>query len=67
MLPRIVDILVKRDKISKEEAEHRCQLAVEEARTMAADNNLTLSDLEDIIADNFGLEPDYVEDMLEHL
>jgi len=53
----LVRVLVKRDGLSVDEA----QELVEEARELVRDGE----DPEEVLAGEFGLEPDYVFDLLE--
>lgn len=53
---KIVEILMRRDNMTKAEA----QDMVREARAMVAEGN----DPEEILYDEFGLEPDYVFDLI---
>ena len=59
---RIINIIIERDGLSKEEAKY----LVEETREMiieaASKGNYTECD--QIIADQLGLEPDYIMDLL---
>lgn len=59
----IVDILVRRDGISKNEARDRVKYCMERLQNEAVESG----DYElatDIIADELGLEPDYMMDLL---
>lgn len=58
----IVDILVRRDGLTKEEAQN----LVEDVQRMI-DEALEIGDsdeVEDILAEELGLEPDYLDDFL---
>ena len=57
MTCRLVSILMKRDGLDKEEAERW----VQEARDQVSEG----SDPEEVLEDEFGLEPDYVIDLIE--
>jgi hypothetical protein len=57
-------ILMERDGDSAEEAQDRIDSFVEELETMFEENPLGLLDAEDLVADHFGLEPDYLFDFL---
>ena len=59
---RVVEILMKRDGISREEAEQLVDLTREELTNAAADGDF--EDPTEIIANNLGLEPDYILDIL---
>lgn len=50
-------VLMRRDKLSSDEAD----AAIEEAKALVAEG----FDPEDILHDEFGLEPDYVFDLLD--
>ena len=54
----IVEVLMKRDGMTKKEAERELQMAREEF-------DPTCDDPEDALAYHFGLEPDYIFDFLE--
>lgn len=59
----IAEILVRRDKISMEDARIRvaeCQRRLQEEAVPCGDYDL----VEEIIADELGLEPDYMMDLL---
>ena len=63
-LESIEQILIRRDGLSQSEA----QGLIEEARAdvrHAIKYDATLCELEDLISDLFGLEPDYLEELLE--
>ena len=53
----LLKVLMRRDGLSKAEAEER----IEEARNFVLDEGM---DPEDVLASEFGLEPDYVFDLL---
>lgn len=55
---RVVKILMSRDGMTREEAEER----VQEVREMIADADAF--EVEDIIADELGLEMDYIFDLM---
>ncbi len=54
----IVNVLMKRDGMTKKEAEQELAEAREEFDT-------TCDDFEDFMAERFGLEPDYIFDFFE--
>jgi hypothetical protein len=56
MTESIVEILMRRDGLSKQEAE----LSVQEARQRVTEGE----DPEEVLQDEFGLEPDYIFDLL---
>lgn len=63
---RIVEILMRRDGLPKEEAEFLVKSTldeIDEAITYGAG----IEEVEDVIMDNLGLEPDYVEELLINL
>ena len=57
MTCRLVAILMKRDGLDKEEAEEWVQNAKDQVSEGA--------DPEEVLEDEFGLEPDYVIDLIE--
>lgn len=62
-MKEIVKILVRRDGISENEAWN----IVEECKAeilVALDDGAGITEIEDIIADYLGLEPDYITDLL---
>lgn len=59
---RVVNILMKRDGYSKEEAIEMVKDCREEINEAIADGDYDLA--EDIIACDLGLEPDYIMDIL---
>ena len=63
MVDSVKKVIMERDNVSCEEAEER----IEEFR-LGMDSILnrggSLEDLEDLMSDEFGLEPDYVEEFL---
>lgn len=56
----VVDILMKRDGISREEAESM----VEEVRQMMEDCNYDPFECDDILRTQLGLEPDYIFEII---
>ena len=59
---RVVEILMERDKISEKEATRQvAETAAEIQNAMAYE---AFEAIEDIVADNLGLEMDYIEDIL---
>lgn len=56
----IVNVLVKRDGVWKKEAEQR----VAEVRDMILNGEIDPWEIDDVMMDEFGLEPDYIEDLL---
>ena len=53
----LLEVLMRRDGLDKDEAEDR----IAEARSLVLDEGM---DPEDVLAEEFGLEPDYVFDLL---
>jgi hypothetical protein len=62
MSERIIKILMRRDKFTHEEAEDQVQEAKKELQ-MLLDNG-DLNEAYDICETWFGLEPDYLDDLL---
>jgi len=62
----IVKILTRRDGLQEWEAEELYQEALEALRELV-ENDGYLEDAEDIVKDYFGLEPDYLIDLLNDL
>lgn len=60
---RIISILMKRDNLSLNEATNLFEEVREEVMDAIANGEGLLA-VEDIIADELGLEPDYFEDLL---
>ena len=60
----IVEILMERDDMSQEEAEDLLNEAKEEAQNYL-DNDGSLDDIENVLKDYFGLEPDYIFDLID--
>lgn len=60
---RIISILMKRDNLSLNEATNLFEEVREEIMDAIASGKGLLT-VEDIIADELGLEPDYFEDLL---
>jgi hypothetical protein len=57
----IVDILVKRDGVSRKEAEAQ----VEDIRERILSGEIDALDIDDVMMDELGLEPDYILDLIE--
>lgn len=57
----IVDILVKRDGISRKEAE----AVVENIRERILSGEIDVFDIDDVMMNELGLEPDYILDLIE--
>ena len=61
---RIKDVLINRDDISPETAEHIISEARDYVMQGLASGELTVWDVEDYVACEFGLEPDYIDDLI---
>lgn len=61
---KIKDVLIQRDGISPETAEHMVSEARDYVMQGLTSGDLTLWDIEDYLSGEFGLEPDYVDDLL---
>lgn len=61
-MENITDVLVRRDGISEEEAERQVADFREEIDDMIMEGDL--EGIEDALMDEFGLEPDYLMDVL---
>lgn len=61
-MEHITDVLVRRDGISEEEAEKQVSDFREEIEDLIMDGDL--EGIEDALMDDFGLEPDYLMDVL---
>ena len=57
---RVVEILMRRDNMSKTEAIER----VKEVHEMLLDCNGSYEEAETILAEELGLEPDYIMDLI---
>lgn len=60
---RIVKVLMERDNMSQEDAQDLFNEALEELNNMM-EGDYSLCDVEELIEDYFGLEPDYMFDFL---
>lgn len=60
----IVKILMERDNMSQEDAEDLLNEAKDEAQEVL-ENDGGLDEIEDILKDYFGLEPDYIFDLVD--
>ena len=63
-LNRIEKILMERDNMSQEDAEDLFYDAKEEAQVYL-DNDGSIDDIENVLKDYFGLEPDYIFDLID--
>ena len=61
---RIKDVLIKRDGISPETAESIVSEARDYVMQGMASGELTLWDIEDYLSGEFGVEPDYIDDLI---
>jgi len=61
-MEHITDVLVRRDGITEEEAERQVADFREEIDDMIMEGDL--EGIEDALMDDFGLEPDYLMDIL---
>ena len=61
---RIKDVLIRRDSISPETAEHIVSEARDYVMQGLASGELTVWDVEDYVSCEFGLEPDYIDDLI---
>jgi hypothetical protein len=59
---RIIEIIMKRDNMALEDAQCLFDDAKDEAEDVLSEGDLER--VEDIISDYFGLEPDYVFDLI---
>jgi hypothetical protein len=59
----IKQILMKRDGVSENEADNQIDIAVEELMEALQSGDMDVA--EDICLDHFGLEPDYIMDLLD--
>jgi len=64
MLKGIVEILMERDNMSKEDAEDLLNEARAEAQEVL-ENDGGLYEIENILKDYFGLEPDYIFEIID--
>lgn len=62
MSERIIKILMRRDEMTREEAEDQIQEARKELQMLLDDGDL--EEAYDICETWFGLEPDYLDDLL---
>ena len=58
----IVKVLMERDGLDKQEAEERVEEAREALESYIASGNLM--DAEEVCSEYFGLEPDYIDELL---
>ena len=63
MVQSIVTILMERDKMSRKDAENLIRLAVEDLRERLAEGDMPF----DICEEWFGLEPDYIEELINRV
>jgi len=62
----IVEVLMRRDGVSQSDAEELYQEALEELRELVEASG-SICEAEDLVRDYFGLEPDYLTEMLNDL
>lgn len=60
----IVDIIIKRDGVSLEEAQELVDITQDDVDDLVLRGSYDLDAIEEIIKDNLGLEPDYVMDFI---
>ena len=60
----ILEVLIERDNMPKDEAEDLINEAKEEVQTIL-DRDGGLWEVEEILMDYFGLEPDYIFDLID--
>ncbi len=60
----VLEVLMERDGMSEEDANDLINEAKEEANNVL-ENNGGLDDIEAILKDYFGLEPDYIFDIID--
>ena len=60
---KVVDILMKRDGLSKDDAIDAYEDFREQVEAMM-NEDASIFEIEDLFMDEFGLEPDYLEDIL---
>jgi len=63
MVQSIMSVLIERDKMSKKDAENLIKLAVEDLRERLAEGDMPF----DICFEWFGLEPDYIEELINRV
>ena len=63
-MEKIINILMKRDGISFEEARRQCEDTVTEVRMAIASGDYMLA--EELMMSDLGLEPDYLMDILQN-
>lgn len=63
-MEEIINILMKRDGLSFEEARRQCEDTVSEVRMAIASGDYMLA--EELMASDLGLEPDYLMDILQN-
>lgn len=61
---KIKEVLIKRDSISPETAEHIVSEARDYVMQGLASGELTVWDVEYYVSCEFGLEPDYIDDLI---
>jgi len=64
MVKPVKQVLIERDGFGEQEAEERVQEVQSQIHDLIATPGTTLMDIEQVIEDEFGLEPDYVVEFL---
>ena len=65
MVESIQSVLMRRDGITKDEAEALIEQALEDLRfILSADVKPSMSELDNFLSEWFGLEPDYMEELM---
>lgn len=60
----IVQVLIDRDGYSREEAEERVEEFIEDIRQAVVEEGASLFAVEAMVRDEFGLEPDYADELI---
>lgn len=61
---RIVKILMERDGVTREDAIKTVERVADMIQDAMCEESCTLSEIDDIISSELGLEPDFVDDFL---
>ena len=64
-MERVVEILMRRDGINRAEATERCEETAEMLQEAIDEGHFL--DVDDIMRDELGLEPDYVFDLIDSI
>lgn len=62
--PEICDVLMTRDKVTFSEAEETIDAARAEFKERLADGSMGIDELDELMSDHFGLEPDYIVEFI---